>query len=122
MKYLALGLAVGFAGCRIETAAPAGGTTEARSETPRGEVWVYTSMYRHVLDSLGEPQMKMKLVFREQETAETDGAAFFVEDDLKALAGARMDAPARACLLVLRSLRRLRECRTGGIHRYVCVG
>ncbi len=52
MKYLALGLAVGFAGCRIETAAPAGGTTEARSETPRGEVWVYTSMYRHVLDAI----------------------------------------------------------------------
>ena len=50
---LALGLG-GLGGCRIETAAPSagGGPVEARSEAPSGDVWVYTSMYRHVLDGL----------------------------------------------------------------------
>jgi iron(III) transport system substrate-binding protein len=45
------------AGCRIESAAPAQGNAPGPSGKPRGEVWVYTSMYRHVLDAL-DPVLK----------------------------------------------------------------
>lgn len=43
-----------LSGCRVESVAPAiskPGVTSA-SEEPEGDVWVYTSMYRHVLDAL----------------------------------------------------------------------
>ena len=49
-----------LAGCRIESAAPSGGPAVAQAATPSGEVWVYTSMYRHVLDAL-EPLLKERL-------------------------------------------------------------
>jgi iron(III) transport system substrate-binding protein len=45
-----------FAGCRIETAAP-GGRVATASGAPAGEVWVYTSVYRHVLDAF-EPVLR----------------------------------------------------------------
>lgn len=45
-----------LAGCRIETASPGA----AKSAAPGGEVWVYTSVYRHVIDAL-EPQLKAAL-------------------------------------------------------------
>jgi iron(III) transport system substrate-binding protein len=45
-----------LAGCRIETASP-GSTPSTGNAAASGEVWVYTSVYRHVLDAL-EPQLK----------------------------------------------------------------
>lgn len=45
-----------LAGCRIETASPGGANSSAKSGEPKGEVWVYTSVYRHVLDAL-EPEL-----------------------------------------------------------------
>ncbi|WP_426734917.1 ABC transporter substrate-binding protein [Myxococcus faecalis] len=59
----ALGLAVALAvlaACRIESAAPASGVANTHEGAPSGEVWVYTSMYQHVLDAL-EPLLKEKL-------------------------------------------------------------
>ncbi|RKH61534.1 extracellular solute-binding protein [Corallococcus sp. AB049A] len=49
-----------LAACRIESAAPSGGAAVAQADTPSGEVWVYTSMYRHVLDAF-EPLLKERL-------------------------------------------------------------
>ncbi len=49
-----------LAACRIESAAPAAGPAPTREGTPSGDVWVYTSMYRHVLDALG-PLLKERL-------------------------------------------------------------
>ena len=50
-----------LASCRIESAAPSDApASAAREGRPTGEVWVYTSMYRHVLDAL-EPLLKEKL-------------------------------------------------------------
>lgn len=47
--------------CRIESAAPSDApAATAREGAPSGEVWVYTSMYRHVLDAL-DPLLKEKL-------------------------------------------------------------
>ena len=50
-----------LAACRIESAAPADAPAATAHEgEPSGEVWVYTSMYRHVLDAF-EPLLKEKL-------------------------------------------------------------
>jgi len=48
-----------LASCRIESAAPATAGTCATS-SPSGDVWIYTSMYRHVLDAL-DPVLKREL-------------------------------------------------------------
>lgn len=57
---LALALAaLALCGCRIETATPGGGPASATGR-PAGEVWIYTSMYRSVLDAL-EPGLKAAL-------------------------------------------------------------
>lgn len=48
-----------LASCRIESAAPAATGTCATS-SPSGDVWIYTSMYRHVLDAL-DPLLKREL-------------------------------------------------------------
>jgi iron(III) transport system substrate-binding protein len=49
-----------LAGCRIETASPGTSTASPKTGAPAGEVWVYTSVYRHVLDAL-EPKLKAAL-------------------------------------------------------------
>jgi iron(III) transport system substrate-binding protein len=50
-----------LASCRIESAAPSSAPASAAQEgAPSGDVWVYTSMYRHVLDAF-EPLLKEKL-------------------------------------------------------------
>lgn len=50
-----------LAACRIETAAPSDGpAARAQEGVPSGELWVYTSMYQHVLDAL-EPLLKERL-------------------------------------------------------------
>ncbi len=56
---LACALAL-IAACRIESAAPSSGPAGAPGDAPTGDVWVYTSMYRHVLDAL-EPLLKERL-------------------------------------------------------------
>jgi iron(III) transport system substrate-binding protein len=41
-----------LAACRIESAAPATASVTSAGGAPHGELWVYTSMYRHVMDAL----------------------------------------------------------------------
>lgn len=48
-----------LASCRIESATPAAAQNCAAT-SPSGDVWVYTSMYRHVLDAL-DPVLKGEL-------------------------------------------------------------
>jgi hypothetical protein len=71
--------------------------------------------------ALGEPQMRRVVQFREQECDELQGQFFIVEDDLRTLGNARLDPSGRACLVVLRVLRRLREHRGGGLLRIVAL-
>lgn len=47
-------------GCRIESAAPRSSGPAVGEVEPAGEVWVYTSMYRHVLDAF-DPLLKQAL-------------------------------------------------------------
>jgi iron(III) transport system substrate-binding protein len=49
-----------LASCRIESAAPSSGPAASREGAPSGDVWIYTSMYRHVLDAL-DPLLKERL-------------------------------------------------------------
>ncbi|MCU0697542.1 MAG: ABC transporter substrate-binding protein [Myxococcaceae bacterium] len=60
MKRWWLLVALALAACRIETAAPANNAPASTDGAPRGDLWVYTSMYRHVLDAL-EPLLKERL-------------------------------------------------------------
>jgi len=60
MKWL--GLLVLIAGCRVEFATPGASTAEAKPSAagPTGEVWIYTSIYRNVIDAL-EPTLKQQV-------------------------------------------------------------
>lgn len=52
-----------FCSCRIESAAPGAGSSGpelACTPEPSGDLWVYTSMYRQVIDDL-EPLLKQRL-------------------------------------------------------------
>lgn len=46
--------------CRIETAAPSSGGHVETGGALKGDLWVYTSMYRHVMDAF-EPLLKERL-------------------------------------------------------------
>jgi hypothetical protein len=69
--------------------------------------------------ALGEPQMKRLVVYREQECDSVRGAFFLVEEDLRTLGQWKLDTVGKAALLVLRSLKRIRDDRSGGLHRHV---
>lgn len=56
MRWLALLIFV--AGCRIETASPSGQPRDTKRGS--GELWIYTSLYRQVIDAL-EPQLQEAL-------------------------------------------------------------
>jgi iron(III) transport system substrate-binding protein len=49
-----------MAACRIETAAPASARHSEADGAPAGDLWVYTSMYRHVMDAF-EPLLADRL-------------------------------------------------------------
>lgn len=55
----ALALLVGLSACRVELLSPGASPAASASDggAPSGEVWVYTSMYRNVIDAL-EPTLK----------------------------------------------------------------
>jgi len=51
--WLLAGIGLTLAGCRVETVAPGSGGSQCEAPAaPTGEVWVYTSMYRPVLDAI----------------------------------------------------------------------
>lgn len=60
MRRLAGCLLLLLHGCRIESATTGGSAVASTSGAPAGDVWVYTSMYRHVLDAL-EPELRAAL-------------------------------------------------------------
>ena len=51
---IALALAAGGPACRVEVGAPGRESrgAEAQGSAPRGEVWIYTSLYQYVVDDL----------------------------------------------------------------------
>jgi iron(III) transport system substrate-binding protein len=53
-RCLAALLVVACAGCRVERADRSASTGAAGSGAPRGEVWIYTSMYRPILESIDQ--------------------------------------------------------------------
>ena len=57
---LILAVTLLFAGCRIEAVSPQTAGPTAATELPSGDVWIYTSMYRTVVDAL-EPVLKEQL-------------------------------------------------------------
>ncbi|MBE2251502.1 MAG: ABC transporter substrate-binding protein [Myxococcus sp.] len=60
MRVLALSLVGLLCACRIESAAPASSGQAVSGGQLQGDLWVYTSMYRHVMDAF-EPLLKEHL-------------------------------------------------------------
>lgn len=59
MKWLVL--LVLIAGCRVEFATPGASAEQKKASSgPSGEVWIYTSIYRNVIDALG-PTLEQQL-------------------------------------------------------------
>lgn len=58
MRWLLVAL-LALTACRIETASP-GAQPVAQPDALGGEVWIYTSLYRHVIDGL-EPELRRAL-------------------------------------------------------------
>ncbi len=57
MRTLGWSLVLLLAACRIESATPRASTGAADCARPAGDVWIYTSMYRHVVDQF-DPVLK----------------------------------------------------------------
>ncbi len=53
-------LSLSLVACRIESVSPQAQETTAATESPSGDVWIYTSMYRTVVDTL-DPVIKQQL-------------------------------------------------------------
>ncbi len=73
------------------------------------------SMPRH---SMGDSMMRKYKAFKEAETGETQGLHFFIDGDVESM---KIDSSWRAGLATLRTLKRIKEVRGGGIIRYAMI-
>ncbi|XP_076876465.1 SKA complex subunit 1 [Brachyhypopomus gauderio] len=71
--------------------------------------------------SLSNTARKLHQRFKEQETKETKGQFFVVEEDLRELAQLKLDKRFVGMLNMLRHCQRLKELRGGGLTRYMLL-
>ncbi|XP_026862302.2 spindle and kinetochore-associated protein 1 [Electrophorus electricus] len=71
--------------------------------------------------SLSNTARKLHQRFKEQETKDTKGLFFVVEEDLRELAQLKLDKRFVGMLNMLRHCQRLKELRGGGLTRYVLL-
>ncbi|XP_077938081.1 SKA complex subunit 1-like [Gasterosteus aculeatus] len=71
--------------------------------------------------SLNNQTRKQRQRFKDQETKETKGHFFVVEDDIREFTRMKADKRFQGILNMLRHSQRLRELRGGGVVRYVLV-
>ncbi|XP_053556379.1 spindle and kinetochore-associated protein 1 [Bombina bombina] len=71
------------------------------------------------MKSLGNPAKKQLCRFREEETKETKGQFFIVEQDIKEFTQMKVDKRFHGMLSILRHCHRIRETRGKGIVRYI---
>ncbi|XP_042352541.1 spindle and kinetochore-associated protein 1 [Plectropomus leopardus] len=71
--------------------------------------------------TLNNHARKLHQRFKEQETADTKGQFFVVEDDIREFTQIKVDKRFQGMLSMLRHCQRLRELRGGGITRYVLL-
>ncbi|XP_030282817.1 SKA complex subunit 1 isoform X1 [Sparus aurata] len=76
---------------------------------------------RQSLKSLNSNARKLHQRFRNQETKDTKGQYFVVEDDIREFTQLKVDKRFQGILNMLRHCQRLRELRGGGITRYMLL-
>uniref|UniRef100_H3CGP6 SKA complex subunit 1 n=2 Tax=Tetraodon nigroviridis TaxID=99883 RepID=H3CGP6_TETNG len=76
---------------------------------------------RQPLKSLGDHSRKLQTRFKEQETKDTKGQFFVVEDDIRELVPVKVDKRFQGMLNMLRHCQRLRELRGGRVTRHVLL-
>ncbi|XP_041330642.1 spindle and kinetochore-associated protein 1 [Pyrgilauda ruficollis] len=87
-------------------------------EINKAVVGKYKILYQP-LKSMSAPVRNLYHRFIEQETADTKGAFFIVEDDIKAFTQLKLDKRFHSILSILRHCQRVREIRSSGLIRYV---
>ncbi|XP_029379672.1 SKA complex subunit 1 [Echeneis naucrates] len=73
------------------------------------------------LKTLSNHGRKLQQRFKEQETGDTKGQFFVVEDDIREFTQTKVDKRFQGILNMLRHCKRLRELRGGGLTRYVLL-
>uniref|UniRef100_A0A672FBI4 SKA complex subunit 1 n=2 Tax=Salarias fasciatus TaxID=181472 RepID=A0A672FBI4_SALFA len=71
--------------------------------------------------TLNNQSGKLRRRFQDQETKDTKGQYFIVEDDIREFTQMKVDKRFQGILNMLRHCQRLRELRGGGITRYVLL-
>ncbi|XP_078024404.1 SKA complex subunit 1 isoform X2 [Epinephelus lanceolatus] len=71
--------------------------------------------------TLNNHARKLHQRFKEQETSDTKGQYFVVEDDIREFTQMKVDKRFQGILNMLRHCQRLRELRGGGITRYMLI-
>ncbi|CAC5411089.1 unnamed protein product [Mytilus coruscus] len=85
---------------------------------PLKEKYKILSMKRTTLNDVNRKRYEK---FKLQETKDTAGEYFIVEEDIKEFSTLKMDNVGRAILTVLRHCGRMKEIRGGGHIRYACL-
>ncbi|XP_045606057.1 SKA complex subunit 1-like [Procambarus clarkii] len=81
----------------------------------------YTLLSRH-RSKLSETDWRIVNICKRQETQETKGSYFVVDDDIKRWSGLKLDTAGRSMMTVLRTLKRIREVRgPGGLVRFTVI-
>ncbi|NXG97223.1 SKA1 protein, partial [Loxia leucoptera] len=87
-------------------------------ELNKAVVGKYKILYQP-LKSMSAPVRNLYHRFIEEETKDTKGAFFIVEDDIKAFTQLKLDKRFHSILSILRHCQRVREIRGSGLIRYV---
>ncbi|NXQ09820.1 SKA1 protein, partial [Peucedramus taeniatus] len=87
-------------------------------EINKAVVGKYKILYQP-LKSMSAPVRNLYHRFMEEETKDTKGVFFIVEDDIKAFTHLKLDKRFHSILSILRHCQRLREMRSSGLIRYV---
>ncbi|XP_059692488.1 spindle and kinetochore-associated protein 1 [Haemorhous mexicanus] len=87
-------------------------------ELNKAVVGKYKILYQP-LKSMSAPVRNLYHRFVEEETKDTKGAFFIVEDDIKAFTQLKLDKKFHSILSILRHCQRVREIRGSGLIRYV---
>ncbi|XP_061679589.1 spindle and kinetochore-associated protein 1 isoform X2 [Syngnathoides biaculeatus] len=79
------------------------------------------NIFHQPLKTLNNHARKLYQRFKDQETKDTRGHYFVVEEDFRELAQMKVDKRLQVILNMLRHCQRLRELRGGGITRYILL-
>ncbi|XP_034542141.1 spindle and kinetochore-associated protein 1 [Notolabrus celidotus] len=78
-------------------------------------------IFHQSVKTLSNPSRKLQQRFKEQETKDTKGQFFVVEEDIRDFTQMKVDKRFQGILNMLRHCQRLKELRGGGVTRYLLL-